>query len=197
MNAATPLVADEALKSLSEKERLRLAERVFVEAGFTSLLPSLYPINATLPEAEAHALAQVGLKRTPRTRANATKSRASYVTTFLDLFHKSDTSAELAAKLGLDPSRIRQRIRDRSLLSLELNGERRVPRFQFEGKVEVPGLSKVLAATANLSPVAFAMWFLTPTPDLELEPDGTPTSPREWLLRTGDIDAVLALTEDL
>ena len=197
MNAAMPIAADRALGSLSEKERLRLAEQVFIEAGFTSLLPSLHPMVATLPEAEAHALAQVGLKPTAKTRANAAKSRAGYVTTFLDLFHNADSSVELAARLGLDPSRIRQRIRDHSLLSLELNGERRVPRFQFEGDVEIPGLSRVLAATAMLSPLAFAMWFLTPTPDLEREPDGAPTSPREWLLRTGDVAAVLALTEDL
>lgn len=197
MSAGMPISADRALRALSEMDRLRLAEQVFIEAGIHSLLPQIHPSAATLPEAEASALAHVGLKPTAKTRANAAKSRARYATTYLDLFNNADTSMELAAKLGLDPSRIRQRIREHSLLSIELNGERRVPRFQFQGKVEVPGLSKVLSATSMLSPVAFAMWFLSPTPDLEIEPDAVPVSPREWLLRTGDVAAVLALAESL
>lgn len=197
MSVPVPAV-EQMLDALPEKERLRIAERVFADAGFTSLLPSVQPVDPTLPAAEALALEAVGLRTTPQTRARAETARARYVSTFLDLFNKADTPTQLAHKLGLDPSRIRQRIRDRTLLAIELNGEKRVPRFQFEGKTEVPGLPKVLAwVDDRVSPLAFAMWFLTPTPDLAWGEGEAPTSPREWLLRTGDVAAVLALAEDL
>lgn len=193
MNA--PLHAiEQALDGLSPKDRLRLAERVLVDAGFTSLLPAIDP---ALPAAELQALAAVGLRATSRTRERAESARGRYAATFLDLFNNADTPAELAQKLGLDPSRIRQRIRDRSLLAIELNGEKRVPRFQFEGTVEVPGLARVLAAAGDrMTPLAFAMWFLTPTADLATDEDDAPISPRDWLLRTGDVETVLAIADD-
>ncbi|WP_407351412.1 hypothetical protein [Luteimonas sp. R10] len=184
----------EILDALPEKERLRIAERVFAEAGFTSILPTIYPIDPALPAAEAQALAAVGLRATDQTGARADTARARYVSTFLDLFHDADTPTQLAEKLGLDPSRIRQCIRDRTLLAIELNGEKRVPRFQFEGSTEVPGLPKVLALVGDqVSPLAFSMWFLTPTPDLTWGEGEAPTSPREWLLRTGEVDFLRTL----
>ncbi|MBK6728296.1 MAG: hypothetical protein IPG63_13730 [Xanthomonadales bacterium] len=187
-----------ALEGLSRKERLRLAEAVLQDAGFRSLLPSAHPLESALPEAEARALAAVGMRTTLRTRQAAANARGRYAATFLDLFQKADTPAELAETLGLDPSRIRQRIREGTLLAVELNGEKRVPQFQFERGVEVPGLPKVLATVGDkVSPLAFAMWFLTPTPDLRSGAGGGAVSPRDWLLRTGDVDPVLALAEGL
>lgn len=197
MNAVVQAIED-ALDGLSRKDRLRIAERVLLGEGFTSLLPSMHPIEPALPAAELEALAAVGLRTTSKTRERAESARVRYASTFLDLFNNADTPAELAKKLGLDPSRIRQRIRDHSLLAIELNGEKRVPRFQFEGAIEVPGLPKVLAAAGEqMTPLAFAMWFLTPTADLAVGEDDAPISPRGWLLRTGDVEAVLAIVDDV
>jgi hypothetical protein len=196
MNAPAPVI-EQVLEGLSAKDRIRVAERVLLDAGFTSMLPSVHPLAAALPAAETEALAAVGLRTTASTRRRAASARSRYVSTFLDLFEQADTPSALADKLGLDPSRIRQRIRERTLLAIELNGEKRVPRFQFEGAVEIPGLPKVLAAAERLSPLAFALWFLTPSPDLPHGDGDTPTSPRDWLLRTGEVDTVLALAEQL
>lgn len=197
MSASAPIITS-ALEGLSRKERLRLAEAALQDAGFRSLLPSTHPLESALPEAEASALAAVGMRTTPRTRQAAASARGRYVATFLELFQQADTPAELAEKLGLDPSRIRQRIREGTLLAVELNGEKRVPWFQFERGIEVPGLPKLLAAVGDkVSPLAFAMWFLTPTPDFLSADKGRSVSPREWLLRTGDVDSVLALAEGL
>lgn len=197
MSASAPIIAP-MLQGLSREERLRLAETVLQGAGFGSLLPSTHPLESALPEAEARALAAVGMRTTSRTRQAAANARGRYVATFVDLFQHADTPLELAAKLGLDPSRIRQRIREGTLLAVELNGEKRVPRFQFERMVEVPGLPKVLATVGDkVSPLAFAMWFLTPTPDLRSGAEGRAVSPRDWLLRTGDVDSVRALAEGL
>jgi hypothetical protein len=196
MNAAVQAI-ENALDGLSRKDRLRIAERVLLDEGFTSLLPSMHPIEPALPGGELDALAAVGLRTTSKTRERARSARVRYASTFLDLFNNADTPAELAKKLGLDPSRIRQRIRDHSLLAIELNGEKRVPRFQFEGSVEVPGLSRVLAdVDEQVTPLAFAMWFLSPTSDLAVGEGDAPISPRDWLLQTGDVEAVLAIVGD-
>jgi hypothetical protein len=39
------------------------------------------------------------------------------------------------------------------------------------------------------------MWLLTPTADLASGDNDAPMSPRDWLLRTGDVEAVLAITD--
>jgi hypothetical protein len=48
-----------------------------------------------------------------------------------------------------------------------------------------------------MTPLAFAMWFTTPSPDLAMDDNGAPLSPREWLLSTGDVDTVLAIVDTL
>lgn len=177
-------------------ERLRVAEETLAEAGFASILPVLSPVAAGLPIAEATVLAAIGLRVDEYTRANAARARMGYVHSFLDLVRQSDTLNEVAAKLGLDASRICQRIREGSLLAVELNDEKRVPRFQFEGDTEVPGLGKIAKTVVRkMTPLAFALWFTSPSQDLG-ETD-TPVSPRDWLLQTGDVASVLALAETL
>lgn len=196
MPSAMPQPFPQTIDSLTASERLRVAESVLTEAGFPSLLPPQRSPQSAFPEPEARALAAVGLQPTDDVASDAHAARAVYATSFLDLFKQADSVSDVAARLGLDPSRIRQRLRERSLLAVELNGERRLPRFQFEDDIEVPGLARVLAATAGMAPLPFAMWFLSATPDLEGAND-TPLSPREWLLRTGEVDAVLDLARDL
>jgi hypothetical protein len=187
------LILESPPESLAAHDPIHFVEKVLTDAGFASILPPLAPVPA-LPEAEVQALAAVGLRPGRQTSARAESARARYALTFLDLYRQADTPNEVAARLRLDPSRIRQRVREHSLLSIEWNGEKRIPRFQFEGNAEVPGVAKLVAATrAKMSPLAFAMWFTTPTPDLAVDQADTPLSPREWLLRTGDVDTVLAL----
>jgi hypothetical protein len=108
------------------------------------------------------------------------------------LLETSFTTSEAADLLQVDVSRIRQRLRERSLFGIEYDGERRLPRFQFERHLVLPGLREVLAALPEaLNPVDVAEWFLSPNPDLEL---GTAAmSPREWLMRGESVAAVVAL----
>jgi hypothetical protein len=182
---------------LATNERIHILEEALAATGLSSILPPLTPLPA-LPESEARALAAVGLRPGRHTRAAADSARARYAMTFLDLYRQADTPNEVAARLKLDPSRIRQRLREHSLLAIEWNGEKRIPRFQFEDGAEVPGVAKLVAATrSKMAPLAFAMWFMTPNPDLAADDAGTPLSPREWLLRTGDVDPVLALANAL
>ena len=184
------------LSQLSRPERIRIAQALLSDAVVTSVLPpSAARISpSSLPQAESEALAAVGLRPNSTTRTRALRARVRHALTVLDLFENSDTPKQLARKLGVSPGRVRQRIRDRTLLSIELNGEKRVPRFQFEGNREVPGISKIVREfSGKMAPLAFAIWFTSPSADIGDNEDHKVTSPRDWLLRTGDVGSVLDL----
>jgi hypothetical protein len=121
---------------------------------------------------------------------------------FSALIASALSSKEAARLLGVNPSRIRQRLTQHrpSLYGVKWRSEWLLPRFQFAGKVEVPGLDEVVPRLdANLNPVAVARWFLSPNPDLivEKKDDGDALSPREWLLAGHSPMEVARLAEDL
>jgi len=70
------------------------------------------------------------------------RSQAQYMA----LLEESLSAAEAAKLLRVDVSRVRQRVRERSLFGLEYEGSWRLPRFQFERRLVIPGLAKVLKA---------------------------------------------------
>ncbi|HME37525.1 MAG TPA: hypothetical protein VKG63_01075 [Steroidobacteraceae bacterium] len=149
---------------------------------------------AALTLGEVQALESVGLSTEKwageASRDPLTRSIADYMA----LLETSLSTAEAARYLKVDVSRIRQRLRERSLFGLEYDGERRLPRFQFERKQVVPGLREVLSALPEaLNPLDVAEWFLSPNPDLELEGRDAVLSPREWLLKGESVAAVVRL----
>jgi hypothetical protein len=160
---------------------------------------------ATLSAGEVAALESGGLTTAPfatvdRSRSDHSRrghSRpgdplAQSVADYMALLETSYTTSEAAKQLKVDVSRIRQRLREGTLFGIEYDGERRLPRFQFERRQVLPGLREVMAALpVGLNPLDVAQWFLAPTPDLE---DGRESaSPREWLLRGKPVEAVVAL----
>jgi hypothetical protein len=109
------------------------------------------------------------------------------------LLETSYSTSEAASYLKVDASRIRQRLREHSLFGIDYDGEKRLPRFQFERKQVVPGIREVIAALpADLNPLDVAEWFLSPNPDLEVG-DEEVLSPREWLLKGHAVEAVVGL----
>jgi hypothetical protein len=93
---------------------------------------------------------------------------------------------------------VRQRLRERSLFGIEYEGSWRLPRFQFERRHVIPGLAQVLKSLpTDLLPLDLVDWFALPDPDLALDSDAAPLSPREWLLSGRPIQAVVALARDL
>jgi len=93
---------------------------------------------------------------------------------------------------GVNPSRIRQRVRERSLIPLTDGAETRFPAAWFEGEHEVPGLRVGLPALpSDLRPLEALSWWLTPTHDLADASD-TPRSPRAYLLAESNGPAVAA-----
>jgi hypothetical protein len=114
------------------------------------------------------------------------------VADYMALLETSYTTSEASKHLKVDVSRVRQRLREGTLFGVEYDGERRLPRFQFERRQVLPGLREVMAALpAGLNPLDVAQWFLAPNSDLEVGKENL--SPREWLLRGKPVEAVAAL----
>jgi len=145
---------------------------------------------------EIDALKSVGLSTAAWSGTAKEDPLMHSIADYMALIETSFTTSQAAAYLKLDVSRIRQRLRERSLFGLEYDGERRLPRFQFERKHVLPGLREVIGALPqNLHPLDVAEWFLLPNPDLEDASQSVPLSPRDWLLRGNLVAAVVALAQ--
>ncbi len=160
--------------------------------------PAAYRSLATdLSVAETAALRGVGAcKSEAPIRADSDpliRSQAQYMA----LLEEGLSAAEAGELLQVDVSRVRQRLRDRSLFGIEHEGSWRLPRFQFERRVVIPGLAQILKALPpDLFPLDLVDWFLLPDPDLQLDRDAAPPSPREWLLSGRPIETVVKLARD-
>ncbi|MGO9513703.1 MAG: DNA-binding protein [Steroidobacteraceae bacterium] len=150
-------------------------------------------VAGALTAGEAAALQSVGLSIAPFAAERAQDPLMQSIADYMALLETSFTTSEAAKYLKVDVSRIRQRLRERTLFGIDYDGERRLPRFQFERKQVLPGLREVIAALPEaLNPLDVAQWFLAPNPDLEIAAQDTPLSPRDWLLRANPVDAVVA-----
>lgn len=151
-----------------------------------------------LTAAETAALAAVGAFKDetpiPADQDPLIRSQAQYMA----LLEESLSAAQAAKLLSVDVSRIRQRLRERSLFGIENEGNWRLPRFQFERRRVIPGLSQALKALPDdLFPLDVVDWFVLPDTDLQLDSDAAPLSPREWLLSGRPAEAVAAIARDL
>jgi hypothetical protein len=154
--------------------------------------------GAALSKSELDALHGVGLDTEPWPADRPDDPLARSIVDFVALLETSLTAARAARLLDVDVSRIRQRLRSRSLFGVEHEGEWRLPRFQFERRKVLPGLARVLAALpADANALDVADWFVSPNPDLEPEGEPAPLSPREWLLRGLSPDRVAALAREI
>ncbi len=108
-----------------------------------------------------------------------------------ELVAKSLSVAAVAKRLGVDTSRVRQRIYARSLYAFKHRGAWRVPAFQLHRRKLVPGLGVVVPELSPaLHPVAVTRWFTTSSPDLVLGDEAV--SPMEWLASGGPPEPVAA-----
>jgi len=149
---------------------------------------------AALTASEVDALESVGLSTASWAGGTGHDPLMRSIADYMALLETSLTTTEAARYLKVDVSRIRQRLRERSLYGIEYDGERRLPRFQFERKQVLPGLREVVSALPEgLNPLDVAQWFLSPNPDLETDKQGASLSPREWLLKGESVATVVRL----
>lgn len=188
--------------------RTELSDEAYVHAALDTFLgravspgqfrqqATLDPVRALSAE-EQKVLGAVGMMPNRRTRADAEAARQEALNVFFHVYQSALSTAEAARRLGKDPSRIRQRVREGSLLALVANGEMRLPELQFHENAEIPGLGQVLRTLPKgIDTLEALSWLATPTPDLP-GAQGEPSSPREYLLRSGDVAAVAAIAEGL
>lgn len=168
---------------------------------------ALIPAARELPEAELEVLRSGGFdvdagpseRDDPVARASAAYSA---------LMETALTIKAVAAALGRNESRIRQRLLQRSLYGIRRGRNWLLPLFQFqvedrEGlravKGVVPGIEQVFPALSpELHPVSVWRWFSSPS--TELVDDRAPDkgiSPRDWLLAGRDPKPVEDLARDL
>src|SRR5260221_6251921 len=151
-----------------------------------------------LSAAEAAALRSVGAFKdeTPIKADNdpLIRSQAQYMA----LLEESLSAAEAAKLLHVDVSRVRQRLRERSLFGIEHEGSWRLPRFQFERRLVIPGLAQTLKALPpDLFPLDVVDWFVLPDSDLQVDSDTAPLSPRKSLLSVRPVEAIVTLARYL
>lgn len=141
-------------------------------------------------ERQQAALRKLGATLTPL-RASELGPVAGLAVANADLVARSFTVAETTKRLGVDTSRVRQRIYARSLYAFKHRGSWLVPTFQLRRGKLVPGLdAAVPALSPALHPVAVSRWFTTPSSDLII--DGSSVSPIDWL-STGSSPDVVAM----
>jgi len=119
---------------------------------------------------------------------------------FVAILADSDTPEVVAARLARDISRVRQRVRERTLWALAADSGVRLPRVQFEDDgSEIAGMGSVLRALpGDLHPVAVFRWLTTPIADLTAPgEDDVTLSPRDWLRSGGGPDAAIEVARNL
>ena len=109
-------------------------------------------------------------------------------------------TGEAAEWLHVNPSRIRQRIGDHTLLAIQgVENNWLLPRFQFddEGR-EIPGMRRVLQGMQEgLHPITINGFLNAPQPDLYSDLLGKPLSPKEWLKSGHPAEPVISLAKTL
>lgn len=98
------------------------------------------------------------------------------------------SAAEVALRLGIDPSRVRHRQAKGSLYGFIAGGKRRYPAWQFTGdpaQPVLPGLPALVRAfPEDMHPASIQGFMAAPQVDLLI--DGKAATPIEWLLHGGD-----------
>lgn len=145
---------------------------------------------ATMPAAEQETWEDLGGRfDTGAIERSTLRSRAAMAELVANSVAGDAAVSEL---LGVDRSRISQRVSERSLYAIDTGSQRHFPRWQFAEHSTVPHLRAVLRALdPGLHPLTVTHWFLTPSMELELE--GSAVSPREWLVTGGPVAPVQEL----
>ena len=179
MSPALETVLAKAGLQITPSEFLTLVE----EAAKRLAPPHPEPASYFTPD-QREVLTDVGLDLGPQTAQDALP-RARAVVALAVLRDSALTVAEAARQLQVDTSRIRHRLGVGRLVGWKDKGSWRLPAWQFAGNGVLPGLEAVLATVAQDQPALVVAAFMT-TAQEDLPVDGTPTTPREWLLAGGD-----------
>ncbi|HEX9943904.1 MAG TPA: hypothetical protein VGG03_17970 [Thermoanaerobaculia bacterium] len=173
-----------------------------VKEAVTRLHRTLYRQNSRLDltEAEAEALEQGGFVLDAED-SGTQDPLAQTVAEYAALLKSSLSTADAAKRLGVDSSRIRQRLTSEppSLYGIRIGNGWYVPEFQFDGDRLIGGIGEVVARLdPELHPMSVFRWFTTSNPDLSTdELRGRNLSPRDWLRLGLPVQPVAELASNL
>ena len=166
-----------------------------IAEALEQVVPARVVVDPTreLTSEETEALRRGGLD--PAWRCDdATNPVVRTAAEYAALLASSLSVEQAASMLGIDGSRVRHRLADRTLYGIKDRGAWRLPAFQFDGRGVVPGLARVLPRLpSDLHPLAVLGWLKRPNPDLSLDADETPLSPLDWLRTSHDPERVARL----
>jgi hypothetical protein len=188
-----------ALTEVLSRNNLRVSEARFVALVEQSLAeiggPGAPDPAAALGRDEMAALTAVKADLTPR-REREPDPRAQAAAAYAVLLADAMSVAEVAARLGIDGSRVRHRLAKRQLIGIRQPRGWSLPAYQFGGDgALLPGIERVAAALAGSHPVVVARFFATPQPELVVE--RRRLTPRQWLEGGGDPGRVVDLARTL
>ena len=169
-----------------------------VDEALRSFLPERAPRPGPtdLGEEEAAALVAAGLSF-ERQAEGVDSPLARTAAEFAALLASALTVPQAAARLGVEPSRVRQRLAAHTLYGVKLRAGWRLPLLQFADGGTVPNFAVVAPRLCGLHPVAVARWFTAPHVDLTVGDEEHPVSPRAWLETGRDPLRVAALADEL
>lgn len=123
-----------------------------------------------------------------RTRVTRGELPAGAATALLASLHRTMSSHDAGAFLGLTPDDLDELVEAGGLLAVEVAGQRRFPTWQFSlaspGKL-LPHLGEVIALVADQDWRSVAALMTTPQPSMVTEGQHTPT---EWFRSGGTVD---------
>ncbi len=153
--------------------------------------------GSTLTSSEEAALTEGGVE--PVSGEDVLMVQAQSAAAYQGLRATSLTVEEAAARLGVNTSRIRQRLADRSLYGVKDGHTWLLPAFQFGSKTLVPGVSVVVRRLPpDIGVLAAARWFSSPNPDLcTRDDDERALTPLQWLLGGNPPEAAAELAAAL
>ena len=195
------MLAEKDLRTLQEAGITNIETLASAAAAFLRAHPiyTVQPMPNALSEQEEAFLLQggadgVGAYNKCSTAENITTIAGEYA----QMVATAYSQQEVAKRLGVSTSRIRQRLDNGSLFAVDGPAGRVCPKFQFAEGSTIPGLEAVLGVMSKEAhPVAVQRFFLTVSPDLESETLGWAVSPRDWLLTGHSPDPVILLAREL
>lgn len=140
---------------------------------------------------ERNALLSVGLNPDQEVSGRAVLDATAH---FAVILETALPIVVAARKLGVNPARLKQRIRERTLIAMKVSDRGWLfPRFQFTTSGELPGLRSVVRTIRlGASIVVVVSFFTSPQADLEND-EGESMTPVAWLALGRDPNAVRSL----
>lgn len=195
------MLAERDLRTLREAGINDIETLATAAAAFLRAHPiyAVQPMPNALSEQEEAFLRQGGARGVGSYNKRSAAENVTIIAgEYAQMVATAFSQHEVAKRLGVSTSRIRQRLDNGSLYAIDGPAGRVCPQFQFADASTLPGLEAALSVMSKEAhPVAVQRFFLTASADLESDTLGRALSPRDWLLTGHSPEPVKLLARTL